>query len=592
MKLIVKSPMNFNINLVILLSLLLSACNLPFGSTAVPTEEVPLATLELPLAPTETPVPLIPENPTIGSTLTWFDTSTLVFVPGGEFTMGADEPEIKDFNPAHPVELGGFWIYSTKVTREMYNLCASLGQCTPVAANSNEPRSTLSGTSLISFFTGPEGSEYTLKDLPVTDVTWEQADNYCTWAGGRLPTEAEWEKTARGEKSKIQPWGDETPACNLLNFGECGVFLSSVLDYPEGISDYKALDMAGNAYEWVNDWYQKDYYAQAPASNPPGPADGTKRSVRGSSFDTKGESVLSYLRSSLEPDQSKIDVGFRCVIEDPTVFAPICEAPVVIPIETNVPEPGQSSSNGGDSSAEYFSFDLSTISVKNSSFCANKSAKLGGGTFLVDDYSNLDWFYNSNCNLKDTYAFIYAIDPNIKWAGTGPGSGFINQAPFWGHGFYGPEGAKYTFTIDFPACDVKLSPPPTLNSVSAVCVKGYTLQSNGTCQYAGSVNQPASMSCPGGYSYNSETQCCTQNPPQAGSQPNQYPACGPGSIFDPQQKVCYKPGSNTSKFIPTSITYQFKLGTCDEPKPKDTDKPPSQPQPTPTFCDPATGACP
>ncbi len=249
----------------IVLAMLLSACNLPFGSAAAPTE-VPLATLELP--PTPTIEPIVPDAPTIGSTISWFDTSTLVYVPGGEFVMGADEPEKQDFNPAHPVDVGGFWIYSTKVTREMYNLCVSLGQCTPAAANSNEPSSTLSGTALISFVSGPDGAEYALKDMPVTDVTWDQADNYCKWVGGRLPTEAEWEKTARGEESKIQPWGDDTSTCDLLNFGECGGFLSNVLDYPDGISDYLALDMAGNAYEWVNDWYQKDYYASIAGVQP------------------------------------------------------------------------------------------------------------------------------------------------------------------------------------------------------------------------------------------------------------------------------------------------------------------------------------
>jgi hypothetical protein len=126
--------------------------------------------------------------------------------------------------------------------------------------------------------------------------------------------------------------------------------------------------------------------------------------------------------------------------------------------------------------------------------------------------------------------------------------------------------------------------------VAAICSSGYTLHANGTCVYAGLSSQPASVACPGGYSYNSETQCCTQNPPQAGSQTNQYSTCGPGYIFDPLQTVCYKPPQVFQLSIPdSSATFQHKLGTCEESP--NTDKP-SQPQPTPTFCDPATGACP
>ena len=561
--------------------LILSACNLPFGSSATPAVEAPLATLELPPTPTPTIEPFVPEAPTIGSTISWFDTSTLVFVPGGEFTMGADEPEKQDFNPAHQVDVGGFWIYSTKVTNEMYNLCVSLGQCTPSASNSNEPSSTLSGTALISFITGPDDAEYALKDLPVTDVTWNQADNYCKWVGGRLPTEAEWEKTARGTKIQAYPWGDEPAACNFLNFKDCVGLLSSVLDHPEGISDYMALDMAGNAYEWVNDWYAKDYYAQSPASNPIGPADGAKRVVRGSSFDTNGESVLSYTRSSLEPDQSKIDVGFRCVIDDPTVFAPICEAPAAISASVNTPESGQSASGTSGSSSNIVTMDMSTVPVNNSPWCADKSAKLGGATVTWDTDMIFNLFL-SNCPGGGWYLTQAPISGSLKgqWIFS-PTNKLIMS---------GPEGASFKFILATGKCGLNPLPAPSIQGVSAVCPQGYTLQSNGTCQYIGTSGQPASVTCPGGYSYNEQTQCCTQNPPQAGNQTNQYPVCGPGNIFDPQKQVCYKPGSSKSIFVPSTMIHQFKLGTCEEPK--DSDKPSQPQQPTPPFCDPATGACP
>lgn len=560
-------------------TLLLSACNLPFGSAAAPVEES-LATLELP--PTPTIEPFVPAAPTIGSTISWFDTSTLVYVPDGEFVMGADEPEEQDFNPSHTVSVNGIWIYSTKVTNEMYNLCVLLGQCTPAATTKEEPGATLSGASLVSYFTGPEDNGYALKDLPVTNVTWEQADNYCKWVGGRLPTEAEWEKTARGTKVQDYPWGEETPACDLLNFGECNSLLSSVLDHPDGISDYMALDMAGNAYEWVSDWYEKDYYTRSPSSNPTGPVDGEKRSVRGSSFDTKPDSVFSAQRSSLEPDQYKMDVGFRCVVDDPEVFAPICEAPAAIPASANAPEPGQSASGIAGSSSNIVTMDMSTIPVDNSRWCADKSAKLGGATVTWDTDMIFNLFLG-NCPGGGWYLTQAPISGSLKgqWIFS-PTNKLIMS---------GPEGAPFKFILGTGTCGMSKMPALSIQGVSAFCPQGYSLQSNGTCQYKGTSGQLASVTCPGGYSYNSETQCCTQNPPQAGNQPNQYPACGPGNIFDPQKKVCYKPGSSKSIFVPSTITHQFKLGTCVEPK--DTDKPsqPQQPEPTPCVIDPFTGAC-
>jgi hypothetical protein len=157
------------------------------------------------------------------------------------------------------------------------------------------------------------------------------------------------------------------------------------------------------------------------------------------------------------------------------------------------------------------------------------------------------------------------------------------------YAYSGPQGAlferKYFFTCEKP----KTVTSPA-QGVAAACAAGYILQVSGVCHYGGTKDQQASVSCPGGYSYNSETQCCTQNPPLAGNQTNQYPVCGPGYIFDPKQNACFIPPQVFQFSIPdTSVTFKYKLGTCEEPP--STDKP-SQPQPTPTFCDPATGACP
>lgn len=566
------------------LLLVLSACAPAAASTPATAPpmltRVPITESAPASAPTLQTV-AVNAAPTIGSTLTWFDTSTLVYVPEGEFIMGADEPKGQDFVPAHIVTLNDFWIYRTKVTNEMYDLCVSVGQCSALPASDlTVPVSTLSGSFV--FVAISDHANSAIKDFPVTNVTWDQANTYCQWAGGRLPTEAEWEKTARGTASQIYPWGDASPSCDLLNFGGCGGFLSSVLDHPDGMSENEALDMAGNAYEWVGDWYQADYYTRSPSANPAGPETGSMRSIRGSSFETDADSLQTFQRTALSPRQSRMDLGFRCVIDDPAIFAPMCSVPAQIAANTSLtPQAGQSVSGSSMNSTMGGAIDLDkNYPMQSSSYCIDANADLGGATVKLDN-GQLWKTIGANCGLPTTIVW--------DWGSKGPGGASINGGMVEYY-FSRPEGLPLSLKVGL-ICPPKQPPAQTPVGVPASCALGYTLQANGLCLYTGTSNQAGSVACPAGYSYSQQSQCCTINPAQTGNAPSQYPACGPGNLFDSMQNVCYKPSNAKSTPVQSIKNLTFHLGVCQDKKPNDTDKPQQPPPPTPCVIDPATGAC-
>lgn len=228
------------------------------------------------------------------------DGMTLVFVPAGEFNMGSDSES--DAQPTHQVDLSAFWIDQTEVTNAMYAKCAVDGGCTPpLATNSNTHNSYY------------DNSEF--DDFPVIYVNWSQASAYCSWSNRRLATEAEWEKAARGTDGRTYPWGEGID-CHKANyfFNKCIGDTTKVGSYLEGVSPYDVYDMAGNVWEWVNDWYDGNYYRASPMSNPQGPTLGEYRVLRGGSWNDFNNAIPSANRNSSNPSSASSDIGFRCAL--------------------------------------------------------------------------------------------------------------------------------------------------------------------------------------------------------------------------------------------------------------------------------------
>jgi formylglycine-generating enzyme required for sulfatase activity len=232
-------------------------------------------------------------TPGVGSTtVSLKDGMTMVYIPAGEFMMGSEGPPDNE-SPVHRVNLDAFWIDEHEVTVEQFQVFLED----------------------IGYDADPCGEG---RDHPVACVTWFDAQAYCEWAGKRLPTEAEWEKAARGGlEGKLYPWGNEEPVCeegveNGAQYGLCDGRTVSVKTFsPNG---YGLYDMAGNIWEWVADWYDSDYYQHSPTKNPQGPSEGWKnRVLRGGSWNLSSFTLRVSNRIAHNPYVFFDNIGFRCV---------------------------------------------------------------------------------------------------------------------------------------------------------------------------------------------------------------------------------------------------------------------------------------
>lgn len=249
------------------------------------------------------------------------------FIPSGEFVMGSSQRDLtyaiqlcqltsprpcermnfRSETPPHRVRTSAYWISIAEVDNERYEACVRAGACAPRTSHRPDPR-----------FDAP--------GLPVVDVSYGDALAYCRWRLGRLPTEAEWERAARGPTPRRFPWGDLYNGA-LCNHGRATIphhddsdgyrYVAPVSAFPASRSPYGLLNMSGNVWEWVTDWYSSDAYEQGGfAANPTGPSAGQHRVIRGGSWATPPYAVRATVRGQAGEQERAIDIGFRCAWDE------------------------------------------------------------------------------------------------------------------------------------------------------------------------------------------------------------------------------------------------------------------------------------
>jgi len=233
------------------------------------------------------------------------DGAVMVWVPAGDFLMGstdADKLAGGGEKPQRSIYLDGYWVYRTEVTVAQYQAyCAAIDEAMP-----------------------EDAPEWGWKDThPMVCVNWKEARAYAKWAGAKLPSEAQWEKAARGTDGRIYPWGNAWDADRCNNFATGPEKTMAVGSFPDGASPYGCLDMAGNVWEWCEDWYGTDYYQLSPDRNPKGPDGGEGRVLRGGSWiRTDPDGFRCANRVSSTPSNRGGYGGFRCVVFPPGLSEP------------------------------------------------------------------------------------------------------------------------------------------------------------------------------------------------------------------------------------------------------------------------------
>lgn len=444
----------------------------PTATAVPPTVAVsPTAQPTASEAPTLAPVALA--GPQAATSMAWLDGAVLLYVPAGNFTMGTGITS----TPEKTIYLDGYWIYETDVTNKMYAQCVSTGNCAAPAQEIGTP-----------VYSNPEFGDY-----PVVGVSWDMAANYCQWAQGQLPTEAQWEKAARGDSGALFPWGIDTPSCALLNYKGCLGHTNDVTDYPGGHSPYGAYGLAGNVFQWVNDFYDEHYYDSMPSRNPTGPASGDYHSLRGSSFETEAKLLQSGVRHFGAAAYHSGDLGFRCAVNQPKVLAPYCQSNSYIPT-------GAGPSVGACQSPE--------IGLRRN-YC---TSNVGYATSVIP--AGATW--------RSTTKGYSCTDAVVN------GQRILTCT--------GPDSSTGKVTV----CNAACSAAPSETGAPIVCDPGYNLDaSTHSCIYSPVSGQPAVSGCAAGYNLvqRGALKLCAVGRNQNGE-------CPAATYFDGQYGACASPAAS------------------------------------------------
>lgn len=500
----------------------------------------------------------------------------LVYVPAGSFYMGSDPDSDplaeEDEFPLHPVLLHGFFIYRNEVSNGLYKQCVAAGAC-------SNPEIFEEGPS--THYNDPAYDQY-----PVVGVNWDQANAFCSWADARLPTEAEWEKTARGQLGNTYPWGDDAPSCTLNNMAGCIVDppdTDKIGQYPEGDSYYEANDLSGNVWEWTSDFYIPDFYGQSPDTNPLGPESGDLRVVRGGSYDSSVEDLRAAARMGLDPDEAYNNVGFRCIPlgeEAPTTaafcqttYVPFCVDPNKDPEDCTPPI-----IEGGDQPAND-DFDLSGFGCPNTN---------GAVTITVDGPIGDD--HTVNVGGFDFTCVESGIPDRWLCTGPHPEMGTLTTVTVCPDTSLGSNGGD-TLAAYQPA--LQGPPAPQLQGyvpakqdngnqlvayapaqITAPELQGFEPPSAGETSLV-AYQSATNTACPAGYIYNPTTQQCEQNPDGAcpegwtyntaatnQCEPGDEAGCPEGTTYSADQQGCTP---DTGEECPQGFTYAAATNTCEPP---------------------------